>query len=333
MRKMSRNQNPIRLRSSMLAVAALILVSPVVGNSQIRGPVSGVIYHRASRTLRPTLGVPGSAYIGSAVAQDIDAAFVSPDGNCAFATRGSDRSVICGLLDGPTVTTPISDVLADVTSVAWNRKGDTAAVYSSGRTLQLIRIRGRGEAVVTGTAVDLSSLSGAPTTLAVSEDGRQVAVGVEGALYRISDDGSLALAALIGKPTSAVFGNRGNTIYAIDQIAHEIRIVDAASSVNAITLADADAPDPQAVGLAVSEDGGKVWVALASQPAVRVYETATGRLQSEQALEVAPVFVQRITSGSLYLLNTAENKGDPYLVLRTGDQSGVFFIPACEDCL
>jgi hypothetical protein len=335
---MLRNQNATRSRLSFLAAAAILFVIPNMGVGQIRGPLSGVVFHRASRSLRPILGVPGGAYLGTPIVQDIDVAFIAPDGNCAFVTREFRSILICGLVEGHPTDTPIPNMIEDVDSVAWSRKGGSAALCSTGRMLlQVIHLRGSGEPAETGGIVDLSPLGAKPSTLAINDDGRQVVVGVDGGLYRISDDGSITWAAPIDRPAGAVFGFAGNTVYVLDQLAHEIRVVDAGGGVTAIALADVNAPDddPKPVGLAVADDGGKVWVALAKRPAVRAYDTVTRQLESEEAMDTAPSAVQRITSGVLYLLNSAESAGAPFLVLRTGDPAAVLFVPdapACEDC-
>ena len=104
--------------------------------------------------------------------------------------------------------------------------------------------------------------------------------------------------------------------------------MDAGNGVTAIPVADAN--DLKPVGLAVSDDGRKVWVALTGQPMMRAYDTLTRQLESEETLDAAPSAVQRVGS-ALYLLNSAESDGVPLLVLRTGETPATLFIP-CEAC-
>lgn len=333
---MLRNQNASRSRSVLLAATAIVLIAPSIGVGQIRGPVSGMIFHHASHSLRPVVGVPGSAFLGAPVLQGIDAAFIAPDGNCAFVNRESRGTLICGLVQGRQTEISIPDQIEAVDSVAWNRNGDSAVLCSTEQMLlQVIHLRGGRELARSGATVDLSPISAKPSTLAINDDGNQVALGVEGGLYRISDEGALSWAAPVGRPTGAVFGASRNTIYVLDQIAHEVRVIEASGRVNSISLTDAPDFDPEPVGLAVSDDGRKVWVAMAKQPSVRTYDTASRQLELEEALDSAPSIVQRMTSGSFYLLNSAESEGVPFLVLRTGILPATLFVPAgpaCEAC-
>ena len=54
------------------AWAVFLCLAPLSANAQnsgrIEGPISGVIFDRSSRALRPMIGVPGASYLGPAIA-------------------------------------------------------------------------------------------------------------------------------------------------------------------------------------------------------------------------------------------------------------------------
>ena len=53
--------------------------------AELGGPISGFVYEKNTRSLRPVLGVLGAAYLGEPVLSGAEAAAVSPNGRIALA--------------------------------------------------------------------------------------------------------------------------------------------------------------------------------------------------------------------------------------------------------
>ena len=79
-----------KISKTLLVAGACALVA-LGEDSRMSGPIPGFVFHSPTRSIRPIVGVPGSAYLGAMVAQDFDAASVSPLGKSGLATRGSRK--------------------------------------------------------------------------------------------------------------------------------------------------------------------------------------------------------------------------------------------------
>src|SRR5262245_18145689 len=50
-------------------------------------PTTCFVYSQGSRSIRPLVGIPGAAYPGPAVLNDVNGAWIAPGGKWAFVTR------------------------------------------------------------------------------------------------------------------------------------------------------------------------------------------------------------------------------------------------------
>ena len=153
------------ISKAVLIAGACALVA-LGEDSRMGGPVSGFVFHSPTRSIRPIVGVPGSAYLGAMVAQDLDAASVSPLGKSALATRGGQLYFVQGLDTGQPLATPIEGAISTVDRFAWNQNGLSAAVYSAdSRQAQILRSPNASQAPGVESAVDLSAIEGAVSAL------------------------------------------------------------------------------------------------------------------------------------------------------------------------
>ena len=112
--------------------------------SVVGGPVSGFFYDPGSRSICPLAGILGAALIGPAVLNDVDSAFIAPDGNWALAVRPSGSSFVRKLSDGSPVEFTPDDLIAGIDRAEWSQDGSVVLLYSSsGNQLQAGHLTGR----------------------------------------------------------------------------------------------------------------------------------------------------------------------------------------------
>jgi hypothetical protein len=295
-------------------------------STSFHGPISGFVYSRASRTVRPLFGIPGATHIGSTLLDEVDSASIAPGGKWALIAKGGHTSFMRGLSDLAPVESSPDGVIDAVDRVLWNRDGSYALLYSSsGNRLQRVRLSDTG--AIADRPVDLSPW-GQAIALAIDPAGQQIAFGVEGlGLYLFGPGQSPALLSSMASPAAAAFDGTGRRLYAVDLDRQRIAEFDSGSSVwEFASLARPDAPAVNPVGLAVSGDGRYLMLADSAAQAVRVYETASGSLTNTIPLDFTPSRFEALSPGT-FLLN-GDNRNEWLLVLDGRQLPSISFVPA-----
>src|SRR5258706_8445680 len=93
-------------------IGAFVLIASIAFADEIHfaGIVAGFVFDASSSSIRPILGVPGAAMLGSPVAQDINAAEIAPGGDRAVVSKGGRLHLISGFPSGSPAWTPISGI-------------------------------------------------------------------------------------------------------------------------------------------------------------------------------------------------------------------------------
>jgi hypothetical protein len=295
-------------------------------SASVRGPISGFVYSRVSRTVRPLFGIPGATHIGSPVLAEVDSASIAPGGEWALIAKGGHFSFMRGLPDLAPVESSPGGLIDAVDRVLWNRDGSYALLYSSsGNRLQRVRLSDTG--AIADRPVDLSPW-GQATALAIDPAGQQIAFGVAGlGLYLFGPGQSPALLSSMASPAAAAFDGTGQRLYAVDLDRQRIAEFDSGSSaLEFASLAQPDAPAVTPVGLAVSGDGRYLMLTDSTAQAVRVYETASRGLATTIPLDFAPSRFEAL-SPSTFLLN-GDNSNEWLLVLDARQLPSISFVPA-----
>jgi hypothetical protein len=287
------------------------------------------VYSPGSRTVRPLLGIPGATHIGSAVLNNVNAAWIAPGGKWAFVTTATHTALVRGLSDAAPAECTAEGTIEAVDSVAWSRDASFAVLYSSSaRRLQRIRLADGH--VQADPPVDLTPW-GEPTTLAIHPSGQQIAFGVTGAgIYAIDGGQSPALLVGMARPAAAAFSDTGR-LYAVDMETRRIVEFGADLSPSEFAVVESvDGAEFEPVGLAVSGDGKHLIVADKGTRTVRIYETAARTLADTIRLDLAPAHIQRLSTGATFLLNRVAAK-EWLLVLDATATPQVYFVPAGEE--
>ena len=314
-------------RVSAPAALLLLLVSP--GKTQttnFQGPIGGFVFSSASKTVRPLLGLAGSAHLASPILSRVESASIAPGGKWAFLTRARRSAFVSGLAALTPVEVSIDGLIAAVDRIAWSRDGSFAVLYSSsGHLLQ--RIQFSGSQPVADAPVDVSTW-GPVTTLAIDPAGQQIAAGFAASgLYLFAAGQSPALLLSMANPQAAAFDGAGQWLYALDPDNQRIVQFQSGSAFSVFaSLVQPDGPALQPAGLAVSGDGRYLLMPDATTQSVRVYEIASGNLTNTIPLSFAPSRFEALSAGPAFLLN-GNKRNEWLLVLDAGQTPTVYFVP------
>jgi sugar lactone lactonase YvrE len=274
------------------------------------------------------VGIPGAAYAGPPILNEVDDAWVSPAGKWAVVATDGHSALVP--LSGSNSRQPSGAGLIDAADrVVWSHDGCTALLYSSNsKLLQLVRVCAEAAA---GEPIDLSPW-GAAATLAIDAGGRRIAFGVAGAgLYGFDAGQSPALLSNMALPVAAAFDDSGR-LYAVDGATQQLLQFDTgASGFTFASLAEsADSPALDVSGLAVSAGGRYVMVADRGNRTIRVYDTASHALSATLPLDFAPTRMDAISTSPVFLLN-GDNENEWLLLLDARNIPATYFVPASTE--
>jgi hypothetical protein len=304
----------------------LVSLAPAGAQPAVAGPVSGFVY--SANSVRPLLGVPGSAVAGPAIAAGLRWASIAPDGNWALLSRRG-RFITAGHLEeGAFAESSPAGLLSAVDQAVWSRNGSYALLYSTALR-QIQRVRFADSGATADAPVSLAGL-GAVTTLAIDASGNRMAFGISGAgagLYLAGPGQSPALLASIAHPVSAAFNGAGDALFVLDLDARQILEFDNGSGPIQFASLPSEGTPCEPVGLAVSGTGRSLLLADAANRAVLVYDRASRTLASTLALDFAPSRMEALSSRPAFLLN-GERPNEWLMVLDGADNPKAYFVPA-----
>ncbi len=315
---MSRKRfTPIALVFGLVAVAA------AAESSGPSGPVSGAVFDKRSRSVRPIIGVPGSSYLGGDLASGLDEAAVSPDGRAALALSEGRLSLVRGLERLSPIAVGVDGALTDAERMAWSADSSTAVLYSSAsRRLQVIR--DLDKAPVAGEVTELRA-EGRVASLGVDASGNVVA-GVEGVgVFLLAAGRTERLLASFRNPVALLLARKGTDLFVVDREgAAIVEIRDFLNAGSVIPFAEGlSAPS----GVALSSDARRMFIADAGDRKLKVFDVSSRTPLSETELDFTPTGLDPLTSDALSLIG-AGGENQPYFILDGGSNPAVYFVPA-----
>jgi WD40 repeat protein len=320
---------PHRLLSMRLLRASLLLASAGMAAGQLSGPITGYFYQSASRSIRPILGVPGSAVVSDPVVTDLQFGSVSPDGRWALVER-SDGAAMVRLAARPEEI-PLPAVIPEINLAVWSSSGRVLIVgSSSGKLLQPLLLSGNQWSPE--APLDLSGLPGTLSAIGASYDGSQCAIGLmdsaEGGIYFVSN-GAPVLVAPAPLPVKIAFSATGARYYAAGSTAGVIDVFEGAKHVGALTLApDSDTP-PEIAALALSADGKHLFATAKDVPSLWAFDLASGEPRI-LPLEANPGTLLPVGERSWLLLNSPQKSTEPLSIVKDSDPAVSYFVPVAQ---
>ena len=313
-----------------VALLAWLPGSLISQSAGFTGPVSGFVFNRSSRTIQPLNGIPGAAYTGPSVLNQVDWASVAPDGAWAFVAASGQGAFVGGLSGSSAAPLSVNGLLASVDRVVWNRSGSAAVVYSSSAN-QLQRVQFSAGAASADSPVDLSPW-GQPSALAIDPAGQTMAFAIAGSGIYLLHAGQSPLAiSSISQPGALAFDDTGLRLFAADLATQQVVVFDSHGTPSPfVSLVQSEGSVVKPVGLAVSGGGRYLLLADRASQSVLVYDLVSATLANTIPLSSAPSRLEALSSAPSFLLNGG-NRGESLLILDARQLPYVYFVPATQE--
>ena len=299
----------------------------------LRGPVIGYVLDTTKQAIRPVNGIPGSALLGESLAFGfpiVSAAF-APHGDFALALsgRGGNSLYIVRNLSAAVAVDLIEGDLISADHVILNSNGSVGALFD-GETRQIQLLRGLPAAPTVELPIDLSSVPGTITALAIDGKGANVLIAAasdHGAVYLASADKPIRAIGDFGSPSALALSRNDQDVVVADTATNQITIVrNFAGTPEAEWIAGERDGVSRPVGLAVTPDGRSLYIANASTRTLDVWSLEAQAIDKSLPLDAEPTRLSSFLSSSMFVLNDVGNH--PLLLLEAGRIPAVYFVPA-----
>jgi WD40 repeat protein len=304
----------MRLRLSIAIIFCLILTggifSMILNAQGIRGPVLGYVPDAGGTAVRPVLGVPGAAGLGTSLplTSSVSRIRISAGQDYAIAVRDSDaKVVVVDLLTGTTsVRPPELPIKADVLFLS--PLGSTAVAYVHGSNAvhtigDLPRARGHVR------VWDLSRVPGRPVGFSASDDGELVLVKSDGGTWIMGVEFSWRVPA--ENPIVAFVPGSRDIIVADNSTGDVFLVKDVGGSYQRVPVFSATSDNKEFAAVMASVDGKRIFAAAVSG-VVTIVDLTTGNLSSISC-HCRPLILEALKGDSVFRLT--EVSGEPIMVL------------------
>jgi hypothetical protein len=291
-------------------VGPLAFAGALAAQQTLSGPVSGLVFDEQVKAVREIAGVPGAAYLMSAVAAG-DEGSISPDGSLALVREGGQ--IVLLRIARAVTRVALASAETSLGEIAWSADSRAVAVECDGIQLFV-------DLDSTPRRVPLGSLDGEAIALATT--GRVVAAGVNGGVWLLDADGARRIA-VAGEPEGLAIAD--GTLYVADRARKEVVAIhnfDSAPEAALIANASAGLEGP----VAVAVEGSSLFIADSSRKLLQI-SIASGALSAEIALDFDPARLDPFNR-NLYRMDSGRAGGGPVQILRSGPEPAVYFIPA-----
>jgi hypothetical protein len=294
-------------------------------------PTLGHFFDLKTRGVRPILGTPGASSVGDVVhpGLSLSRAWVSPRQDFALGEREGDRDLwLIGLESQPVTVTVLTGIGSGSDRVAMSPTGSAAALYFRSRHSILI-ISGRPVLPKVGPEIPLWSFSGAPSSLAVSDDGQLVLASAArqngGGVFVLQPGTEPRLVVSAGEIHAMTFLRNSRDAVVADSAANELRLLnDVTGGAASQVLAGETDGILQPVTVEPSEDNQRVFVLNSGSSTVSTVDLAA-RTVSQLRIPGTVVGLSRLRGDVFQLTGSSM---EPSLLLdATNVEPRVVFVP------
>lgn len=301
--------------------------------SSFTGPVEAFSFDAPTRSVRPVIGFPGAASFGPALLESVDFASVAPHQNYGIVFQGGKYVFVSGLglnTGSKIVSVAIAEVTGRADGIVWSGNGSLAILYSRAQGW-FQTISGLPGAAAAGALVDVSSLGGEFSAVAVDTPGKQIVVAVggeNGAVYQATN-GQFTRLVSMAKPVSLSFSNDGQTLYALD--AATLQVTAASLGGHGFqTLALPGIANPVAIqSLIDSQNRQLLYVACGSDRLLRILDVSSQQIVMDAPLDFQPSSLDPFGSSS-FVLAARSQSANPLWLFTSTPQPAAYFVPAVQ---
>jgi hypothetical protein len=289
------------------------------------GPVEGYTFDPPTASLRAVAGFPGAASFGPALLSGLEFGSAAPQQNYAVAFQDGNCVLVTSLDSGVASTTPIPAAVRRPDGIAWSADGSVAVLYSRAASwLQTLSLLPGNPTA--GNYIDLSSLGGSLTAVAVDGKGQQVAIALGGSaagLYLMTASESFTPVLQLSNPVALSFSNDGTQLFAIDAASVQLAVVSLAGFHFQMAPLDGLA-DPFALREAADQ---KLYVASRSDRRLREFDLSSLQAVADLTLSFTPTGIEQFGPNS-FLVGSRTQATDPMWLLTNAAQPAAYFVPA-----
>jgi hypothetical protein len=330
--------------------------------TSLSGPIQGYSFDLPTQSFRAVIGLPGSASFGPALATGFDMGWVAPHQSYAIGCRPRNRRrrelmvgrgpagdatintcfLVTGFDSSP-VSTSVTGLSGQPDGMVWSGDGSVAVLYSrSGAWLQVLS--GLPGAPRVGSLVDLSPLGGSLSAVATDQQGKSIALAIQGDLaiqgnlsiqsngggVFLSTDGQTFVSALpMANPVALAFSGDGASLYILDGGALQLDIL-AINGYSSQNFALDGLENPSAIASGRDAQGRPiVYVAGASDQILQAYDLATQQVLVNLPLYFLPTGIAAFGPNS-FVICSPSKPGDALWLFTSVPQPAVYFVPATK---
>ena len=296
-------------------------------------PPNVFVHDSVGKTIRPLLGIVGSSYPGPVLLDGVDWASFALNQKSALVSR---EGVLAWI---PDLSAP--DLAANFSTyglfgvplpqqVIWAADSTRAAVLTAGvpRLTWLGHFDG---SPLLEASWDLDGSQTNWSLLAADSSANQALLASQqGDVWRLwlaSRTQSPVSIAGVKRPAAAVFARGGATVLVADAATHQVLQISGLNSrpvAAPIAVSDTYVADP--VGIALSKDGSRLFLADGAGKMIRVFQTDTGVLSAELPLQIAPHSLTAASQNS-FLVGGRDQEDQPFYFLDTRADGRLSFVP------
>ncbi len=326
-------------------------IGPVCSQpTSLSGPVEGYTFDLPSQSFRAVIGLPGSASFGPALASGFEMGSVAPHKNYAIGFRpgtkkrremtvgrgaSGDAAVNTGALvtglNSSAVSTSIRGLAGQPDGISWSADGSVAVLYSrSGAWLQVLS--GLPGVPRTGAVVDLSPLGGALSAVATDQQGKSIALAIQGAnggVFLASDRQNFVSVLAMANPAALTFSGDGASLYTLDRGELQLSVF-GVNDHSSASFALQGLRDPSSIAAGLDARGRPiVYIVGGGDQILQAYDPAT-----QQALVNLPLYFQptgiAVFGPNSFLLHAPSQPSEPWWLFTNVPQPAVYFVPAAQ---
>lgn len=322
----------------ILVFSCITAATLAAQQGSISGPLTGYVFDRGGKTLRPIRGIPGASLVGEALNPgfDLASADVSPRQDSAVLVAADGAVHAVRLRSGTMSALPIDGIAGSPERVVFSPSGSALAIYARGR-LQVVT--GLPDAPVRSGTVELLPGSGAAVEALSTNRLRRnfdgsIAISDDGAYILASTGGGIQLLALTGA-NRKLMDARSGALVAFAPRSHDAAVADSAGaglvwfhdvagSSDARTVAATDGDIASPTALAFAPNGQRLFLARSMARSVTAFDLVAGTRKAI-ACSCAPAGLTAM--GDLFRLNEPGAEPIWLLDVRTNEPQ-LLFVPA-----
>jgi sugar lactone lactonase YvrE len=307
-------------------VAAILTIGTV--RAQISGPVAAFIFDSPEHSIRPIIGLIGSATVGAPVVRNLEFASTPPGQNYAIAVRRGAVLFISELGSATTAISALAGAAGVPDGVSWSADGLVAILYS--RHSNWIQVfTGFPNAIRSGSPI---STPGSLLAVATDTRGEHIALCVGGSqagIYRVTDgqvSGPLFQSDTPDGLTGLTFSPDGNTLYALDRGTNQIFEFDLTGS--ALQKWPAAVNDAVAIRAAIDSSGMSVlYLAGGASQVLVALDKITHQPLATVSLSFTPTIIEPLGTNG-FLLTPRSDLNATLWTFINSPQPIIYFVPS-----